>query len=60
MNHDFLAGGVGITGKANSVLGLRYDREGQVRLDVDSSFTGAPVVTNVVNDNGYVGRVCGK
>ena len=60
MNHYFFSGGVGVAGKANGVFGFRYDREGQVRLDVDSSLTSTSIVTNVINDNGNVGRVCGK
>lgn len=51
---------MGIIGKANGVLGFRYDREGQVSLDVDGSLTSAPVVTDIIDDNGDIVMVCGK
>jgi hypothetical protein len=51
---------MGIIGKANGVLGFRYDREGQASLDVDGSLTSAPVVTDIIDDNGDIAMVCGK
>jgi len=60
VNHHFFSGAVCIIGKANGVLGFRYDREGQVSLDVDGSLTSAPVVTDIIDDNGDIVMVCGK
>ena len=60
MNHHFFSGGVDMAGKANSVFGFRYDREAQVRLDVDRSLAITPVVTDIINDNGNVIIVSGK
>jgi hypothetical protein len=42
------------------VSGFRYDREGKISLNVDSSLTSAPVVSDIINDNGNVVMVCGK
>jgi len=60
VNHHFFSRDVGIIGKANGVLGFRYDRESQVSLDVDGSLTSASVVTDIIDDNGDIVMVCGK
>jgi hypothetical protein len=60
MNHHFFPGVVGVAGKPKGVLGFRYDREGKISLNIDSSLTSAPVVTDIINDNGNVVLVCGK
>ena len=60
MHHYFSSGAVCITGQANGVLGFRYDRESQMSLDVDGSLASAPVVANIIDDNGDIAMVRGK
>ena len=60
MNHHFFPSVVGVAGQPKGVLGLWYNREGKMTLNVDSSLISAPVVSDIIDDNGNIVMLGGK